>query len=329
MSEASTYDESWRAHHAALGHSELLGHMFRLVSTRQLPPVLLFHGARDVGQHVVMREVAQMAVNLNPQVDQMNQRPATGGLAAQLAHHQDVWQMPHDEDIYKKERAVAIQQHLEVYPARAAWRIVLIPHADRFHQQSVQLLLKILEEPPPHALVLMSTHRRHRLIPTLKSRLVACLVRPPSPERFRDHLVQAWAPHSEEELPQPWMAELFQISGGSVEGAVSLLKQRVMLSELRQLLLYRGTVWELPHKVARFVEEYKLKSSELLEAIELCLTRIYTDQVGHGGGQAAQQRRALLAKYHRAMAQHDYVLQSHVLLQGCVSASYVSTSYLS
>lgn len=318
MSEASTYDEAWRAHHAALGHSEILEHMFRLVSTRQLPPVLLFHGARGVGQQVVMTEVARLAAGLTPPV-------AAGGVGLELAHHPDVWQMP-DEDIYKKERAVAIQQHLEIYPARAAWRIVLIPHADRFHQHSVQLLLKILEEPPPQALVLMSTHRRHRLIPTLKSRLVACLVRPPSFDQFRAQLEQAWASQGGEALPRPWTAELFRLSGGSVAGAMDLLRQRVMLQELQQLLLYRGTVWELPQQVARFIEEYKLKSPELLEAIELCLTRIYNRHAAHGGGAPAQHRRTLLAKYHRAMARHDYVLQSHVLLQGCVSGSYLPAS---
>jgi len=54
--------------------------------------------------------------------------------------------------------------------ADAGWRVVLIDAADEMNRNAANAVLKILEEPPTKALILMVSHSPGRLLPTIRSR---------------------------------------------------------------------------------------------------------------------------------------------------------------
>lgn len=54
--------------------------------------------------------------------------------------------------------------------ADAGWRVVLIDAADEMNRNAANAVLKILEEPPSKALILMVSHSPGRLLPTIRSR---------------------------------------------------------------------------------------------------------------------------------------------------------------
>lgn len=54
--------------------------------------------------------------------------------------------------------------------ADAGWRVVLIDSADEMNRNAANAVLKILEEPPAKALILMVSHSPGRLLPTIRSR---------------------------------------------------------------------------------------------------------------------------------------------------------------
>lgn len=55
-------------------------------------------------------------------------------------------------------------------PAQAAWRVVVVDSAEAMNANAANALLKVLEEPPPRALVLLVSHAPARLLATLRSR---------------------------------------------------------------------------------------------------------------------------------------------------------------
>jgi hypothetical protein len=55
-------------------------------------------------------------------------------------------------------------------PVRAARKVFVVPHAERLTDEAGSALLKLLEEPPPRAVLLLATDRPGAVLPTLVSR---------------------------------------------------------------------------------------------------------------------------------------------------------------
>ncbi len=67
---------------------------------------------------------------------------------------------------------------LALTPAEGGWRVVIIDAADELNRSGANAILKLLEEPPRNALILMISHSPDRLLPTIRSRCRRLLLRP-------------------------------------------------------------------------------------------------------------------------------------------------------
>src|SRR5205814_6509761 len=63
-----------------------------------------------------------------------------------------------------------ISAFLRLTPAEGGWRVVIVDGADEMNRNAANALLKILEEPPQRALLLLVAHSPGRLLPTIRSR---------------------------------------------------------------------------------------------------------------------------------------------------------------
>src|SRR5207248_7558405 len=59
---------------------------------------------------------------------------------------------------------------MHMTPALGKWRVAIVDAADEMNRNSANAVLKILEEPPPNAILLMVAHAPGRLLPTIRSR---------------------------------------------------------------------------------------------------------------------------------------------------------------
>jgi DNA polymerase-3 subunit delta' len=59
---------------------------------------------------------------------------------------------------------------LAMTPAEGAWRFVLVDQAEAMRPEAANALLKTLEEPPPRAVLMLTTAAPDRLLPTIRSR---------------------------------------------------------------------------------------------------------------------------------------------------------------
>jgi DNA polymerase-3 subunit delta' len=57
-------------------------------------------------------------------------------------------------------------------PLKGDWRVFLIDRIDRANEQAANSLLKTLEEPPPHLILIMTASNPYDLLPTIRSRSV-------------------------------------------------------------------------------------------------------------------------------------------------------------
>jgi DNA polymerase-3 subunit delta' len=57
-------------------------------------------------------------------------------------------------------------------PLKGAWRVFLIDAIDRANEAAANSLLKVLEEPPPHLILILTARNPYDLLPTIRSRAV-------------------------------------------------------------------------------------------------------------------------------------------------------------
>jgi DNA polymerase-3 subunit delta' len=97
------------------------------------------------------------------------------------------------------------------------WRIAIVDTADDMNDNAANALLKMLEEPPGNAMLLLLSNTPGRLLPTIRSRCQRLELRPLDDAALEKMLAR--------ELPEMGAAErasLVRVSGGSIGAALTL-----------------------------------------------------------------------------------------------------------
>ncbi|SMX43170.1 DNA polymerase III subunit delta' [Actibacterium lipolyticum] len=94
-------------------------------------------------------------------------------------------------------------------------RVVIVDAADEMNVNAANALLKLLEEPPENATLLLISHQPSRLLPTIRSRCRELRLGTLSPDQMADAMQAAGADVTD-------AAALAELSGGSVGEAIRL-----------------------------------------------------------------------------------------------------------
>jgi len=106
---------------------------------------------------------------------------------------------------------------MHMTPAMGQWRVAIVDAADEMNRNSANAVLKILEEPPPNAVLLIVAHAPGRLLPTIRSRCRRLALQP-LPDEMVMRLLGDYAPDVKEEE----RAVLARLSEGSIGRALEL-----------------------------------------------------------------------------------------------------------
>ncbi|MBZ5582008.1 MAG: DNA polymerase III subunit delta', partial [Acidobacteriia bacterium] len=79
-----------------------------------------------------------------------------------------------------------IKESAQYLPNKGDRRIFLIDHVDRANEQAANSLLKTLEEPPDHLVLIMTAENAYDLLPTIRSRAVPFYFAPLSAAEMRE-----------------------------------------------------------------------------------------------------------------------------------------------
>lgn len=148
-------------------------------------------------------------------------------------------------------------------------RVVIVDAADEMNTNAANALLKLLEEPPRDAVLILISHRPGRLLPTIRSRCRVLRCGALAPDALSAALAATGASGPEDPLGQ---ARLARLAGGSVGVAVGLC-------QLDGLALYEkllGVVTGLPdydrQAVRGLAENLSARDAEPLRALAYGLT---------------------------------------------------------
>jgi DNA polymerase-3 subunit delta' len=119
---------------------------------------------------------------------------------------------------------------MRLTPAEGGWRVAVIDAADEMNRNAANAVLKILEEPPARAALLLVAHAPGRLLPTIRSRCRRLDLHP-LPEATVAALMGDYLP----DVAAAERAALARLADGSVGRALELARAG-------GLDLYRGMV---------------------------------------------------------------------------------------
>lgn len=145
----------------------------------------------------------------------------------------------------------AVPPFLQRRPAEGGWRVVVIDDGDRMNRAAANALLKVLEEPPERALLIVVAHSPGRLPATIRSRCRHIALQPLDTEPVADRLAGLRS-----ELAPADCRALAALARGSLGRAVRLADQDglTLVSQLDSLLAGLGAPdWPAIHALANTV----------------------------------------------------------------------------
>jgi DNA polymerase-3 subunit delta' len=232
---------------ALFGHAEAQQTLLAAYRSGRVPHAWLIGGENGIGKATLAYRFArfvlahpdpkspavQSAASLDVPADHATARRIAGRAHSDLLVLERVINEKTGK-LFTETRVEQVRESVSFFGSTAGeggWRVAIVDPIEDLNRTGINALLKVLEEPPQRALLLLVTDAPGRVLPTIRSRCRALILRPLS----EDEVAQAVATALGEARVSDEIRAAAAASGGSVRRALMLLEGDAL--ELRQQML--------------------------------------------------------------------------------------------
>ena len=172
-----------------IGHERVVRLLQRFVERDSIPHAILLLGPQGIGKSTVARE---WAAAVNCLAEDPAERPCgtcrSCTLVAANRHPDLIWMQP-KKGVWRIDQVRELERNLMLSPVEGRYRIAVLENFDLATQAAANALLKTLEEPAPHALLVLTASDESNLLPTIVSRCHVLKLRPAPEDEIERGLV--------------------------------------------------------------------------------------------------------------------------------------------
>jgi DNA polymerase-3 subunit delta' len=192
----------------------------------------LFTGPTGIGRRTLAIRFAQSLNCQNPPAPGQPCRVCSTCKRIEQMQHPDLImvQAEHEGETLRIDQVRELQHTLSLAPYETRYRIALILRFDEANSSAANAMLKTLEEPPEHVIVILTASSAENLLPTIASRCEVLRLRSLSMKET------AYGLHTLRGVPDEDAKRLAHISDGRPGYAIRLFEQPTLLGQRQRWL---------------------------------------------------------------------------------------------
>ena len=170
-----------------------------------------------------------------------------------------------------------IPSFLQKTASEEGWRVVIVDDADRMNRSAQNAILKILEEPPKQAMLILVAQSASALLPTIRSRCQMLRLGPLGDDQL-DHQIKQWQPAMMAED----VALVRDLAGGSLGRAAEIIAADglALWQKIDQIVLGNGAPRELIKLAESLARVDSAQATLVVDMVRAALYRRLRDRVG-------------------------------------------------
>ncbi len=223
-----------------IGHEWVVKRLQQQIKQGRLAHAYLFTGPAHIGKRTLGQALAQALLCTAP-------KPPCGQCRAcrlvSQNHHPDMRIVPEEGEMLKVGQVRDIEADIARKPVEGRFKLFLFPNMHMAHPAAANALLKTLEEPPAHAIFVLTAPTQAALLPTIVSRCQVYALRPLAMQTIEEALRQ-W------QIDDARAVEIAHLADGRIGWARRAAQDEWLLAKRRQWgadfidLIYTRNRWQ-------------------------------------------------------------------------------------
>ncbi|MCK8826705.1 DNA polymerase III subunit delta' [Natroniella acetigena] len=249
------------AFNKVIGQNLAITILRKQLESDRLSHAYLFLGEQGVGKDIAAFEFAKAINCQEKNTDACDQ--CISCRKADNQNHPDIIEIKPDGKWIKIDQIRQLQREILYKPYESRWKIYLIHQADCLNLEAANSLLKILEEPPRYAIIILVLDSIENILPTILSRCQLVRFRLLPDELIKQELISNY------KLSMEKSQLITSLAAGRYKTAVQLVEDEERLAEREEMieliLSLKNSEQVIVFESAERLLEYAAKISQTLE----------------------------------------------------------------
>ena len=251
----------------SIGHKREKLKLEDIIKSNAIGHAYLFVGKKSIGKKIVAIEFAKAIM-----CDNADDGEPCGHCASckTFENNSDFKLLLPEKDVIKVDMIRELSREIFMLPTISKRKVFIIDDADSMNEQAQNALLKVLEEPPEYAVIILVTSNENLLLNTIKSRCIKILF-----SNLSDEEILEYFERNHEDISKTMVSTF----GGSIERAINLKDKIEIYEKIKNVFENIEQLNEL--EVLRLKDDVLNDKDEIFSILDYINTCFYNKMINN------------------------------------------------